>query len=176
MDALCRLRPAGRKRCSYSAYCKKLGECTKAYDLAAHMAYESSRLMLVDWASRTVSIFDAKMGKGLPTWLLVAVFPVVGAGLCRMPPRHEGSLSDSRARPRVPSRRGVPGIFALRQLYDCDRLARRSELVMVNGAYPEMAGQCDCAVASERVRGPRGVLLGRCERRRSKVSHGCLRV
>lgn len=74
----CDCNPGGRKLYRYSQFCKKVGDYARTHDLAARIAHEPERLMLLDCAGMTASLCDPVTGRESPAHLFVASFPWSG--------------------------------------------------------------------------------------------------
>lgn len=145
----------GKRLYQYSQFCKKVGDYARTHDLAARIAHEPGRTMLVDWAGMTASVLDTVSGRKTPAYLFVACFPWSGWIWARC-------FFDMRTRSWIQAHAlafaaagGVPDILVPDNCATATDRKRRSEPVKVNGSYLEMAEHYGCAVVPARVRKPK---------------------
>lgn len=151
----CDCNPGGKRLYQYSQFCKKVGDYARTHDLAARIAHEPGRLMLVDWAGMTATVHDPVTGKASPAYLFVASFPWSGWVYAEC-------FADMRSRSWISAHvhalqgaGGSPDIIVPDNCATATDRRRKSEPVKVNGAYLEMAEHYGCAVVPARVRRPR---------------------
>lgn len=145
----------GKRLYQYSQFCKKVGDYARTHDLAARIAHEPGRTMLVDWAGMTASVLDAASGRRAPAYLFVACFPWSGWIWARC-------FADTRSRSWIAAHAmafsaagGVPDILVPDNCATATDRGRGDAPVKVNGSYLEMAEHYGCAVVPARVRRPR---------------------
>lgn len=151
----CDCNPGGKRLYQYSRFCKRVGDYARAHDLAARIAHVPGRLMPVDWAGLTATVFDPATGRRSPAYLFVATFPWSGW-------IYAECLPDTRTRPwisahaRAPQAAGgAPDTLVPDNCATATDRRRKGEPVKVNDAYLEMAERYGCAVVPARVRRPR---------------------
>lgn len=74
----CDCNPDGKRLYGYSGFCRKVGEYARTHNLAARIAHDPGRTLLVDWAGSAATAFDPVTGHRSPAHLFVACFPWSG--------------------------------------------------------------------------------------------------
>ena len=147
--------PGGRRPYRYPRFRKRVGDCAGTHGLAARIAREPGRPMLVDWAGMTAAVRDPVTGKASPAHLFVASFPWSG-WVCAE------RLADMRGRSRISAHvralraaGGSPDIIVPDNRATATDRRRKSEPAKVNGAHLETAERYGCAVVPARAGRPR---------------------
>ncbi len=151
----CDCNPGRKRLYQYSQFCKRVGDYARAHDLAARIAHVPGRLMLVDWAGLTATVFDPATGRRSPAYLFVATFPWSGWIYAEcLPDMRTRSWISAHAR-ALQAVGGAPDILVPDNCATATDRRRKGEPVKVNDAYLEMAEHYGCAVVPARVRRPR---------------------
>lgn len=151
----CDCNPGGKRLYGYSGFCRKVGEYARTHNLAARIAHDPGRTLLVDWAGTAAAVFDPATGRRSPAYLFVACFPWSGWIYAEcLPDMRTRSWIHAHVR-AFQAAGGVPDILVPDNCATATDRRRKAEPVKINDAYLEMAEHYGCAVVPARARRPR---------------------